>query len=118
VDGKEVSCEAVYCEKTLTVSLSVIAKTSESIELKIEGENLVTDNGDIGKKIEKLLTNSKLSILGKTVLLDAAKFPNYVPLDKYRRMFNQGHLTLKDKYVVEAIKEQLTLDKDIFDFKY
>ena len=118
VDGKEVSCKAVYCEKTLTVSLSVIAKTSEEIELKIEGENLVTDNGDIGKKIEKLLTNSKLSILGKTVLLDAAKFPNYVPLDKYRRMFNQGHLTLKDKYVVEAIKEQLTLDKDIFDFKY
>ncbi len=115
VGGKEIPCESYYNEDTFTVSLSVVAKTNEEIELKIEGESLITDNGDIKGKIEQILINSKIAQNSKLKYFEAANFEGYPALERYRRMQSVADPTYEERYVLEAIKEQLTLLSDMYE---
>ena len=79
------------------------------------GENLITDNGDIKGKIEQILINSQIAQNSKLKFFEAANFEGYSGLNRYRRMQNVADPTYEERYVLEAIKEQLTLSADIYE---
>ena len=115
VNGKEVKAEDIYDSATLTTSVTLAAKTSDEITVEVMGENLITDNGDIKGKIEQILINSQIAQNSKLKFFEAANFEGYSGLNRYRRMQNVADPTYEERYVLEAIKEQLTLSADIYE---
>lgn len=115
VNGKEVKVEDIYDSATLTTSVTLTAKTSDEITVEVMGENLITDNGDIKGKIEQILINSQIAQNSKLKFFEAANFEGYSGLNRYRRMQNVADPTYEERYVLEAIKEQLTLSADIYE---
>ncbi|MBQ6714561.1 MAG: DUF5110 domain-containing protein [Clostridia bacterium] len=112
VGGKEVPCESSYNAETLTVSLSIVAKTSEEIELKIEGENLVTDNGDLQERVYKIVRGAKVSMSRKGFINQAMHMDNYNHRYKTCRI---NFESFEERNFEGAIREQLMLLADEFE---
>ncbi|MBQ8202845.1 MAG: DUF5110 domain-containing protein [Clostridia bacterium] len=117
VNGKEVKAQAIYDAETLTTVLTVTAKTRDEVRLEITGESLITDNGDIRERMKRLIVESRVPANRKNELYEAVNMPNpqYGSLSNYRRMHNTANLSYEERYVVEAIRERLTLLADLYE---
>lgn len=112
VGGKEIPCEISYNAKTLTASLSIVAQISEEIELKIEGENLVTDNGDLQERVYKIVRDAKVSLSRKGFINQAMHMDNYNHRYKTCRI---NFESFEERNFEGAIREQLMLLSDEFE---
>ena len=112
VGGKEIPCKSSYSAETLTVSLSIVAQISEEIELKIEGENLVTDNGDLQERVYNIVSRAKVSVSRKGFINSAMQMDNYNHRFKTCRINFESY---EERNFEGAIREQLMLLSDEFE---
>ncbi len=76
VNGKLGKFASSYDKKTLTATLTVVAKSVETIEVELVGENLVYKNADIFDRAFDILLHAQLDYKVKLELWDVIQKPN------------------------------------------
>ena len=112
VNGKETPCETVYNGENYTTTLTLSAKTSEEVTLRIEGENLVTDNGDLQERVYNIVSRAKVSVSRKGFINSAMQMDNYNHRFKTCRINFESY---EERNFEGAIREQLMLLSDEFE---
>ena len=108
VNGEEIKVDTVYNVSELTTSVVVIADIHADILLRIEGEQLITENETVEEKIIKLINRSKLGLLTKKGYLDGIRKYR----DDLRAMRTHvfgGAASFDEQFLYDAIYELLTL---------
>ena len=112
VNGKETLCEAVYDGGKLTTTITLTAKATDEIILKIEGENLITDNGDLQERVYKIVQTAKVSASRKGFINGAMHMDHYNHRYKTCRI---NFESFEERNFEGAIREQLMLLSDEFE---
>ncbi len=108
INDKAVETECSYSENTLTVFLSATVK--DKVVIKISGEKLVTDNGDLVERCTKILLRSQCDIKTKVAAINRIKTVNKDYIIKSLSYVAANGREYAD--LIGALKEQLLLTED------
>lgn len=111
VDGVEQKASYNYDALTNSLELQVEAKISSDIEVKIIGEQLITDNGSLQERCTEILQKAELSIKRKVCI--SALISSSVNIHKKVTCINVE--TPAEQDLIDALIEQLTLTNDEFE---
>jgi len=111
VDGKEIFCNSIYDADTHSVIVKLCANVTSEIKLIINGNELITDNGDTASRITNLLQKAQLHTSLKIEIM------NIVEDKLIKRPINRKLVAINSicangiEYndLIEALKEQLLL---------
>lgn len=110
INDKAVETKCSYSENTLTASLS--ASVKDKIVIKITGENLVTDNGDIVKRCTSVLQKSQCDIKSKIAAMNLIKMENF-PKSYLIKVLSHALANGREYAdLIGAVKEQLLLTEE------
>lgn len=110
INDKAVETECSYSENTLTASLS--ASVKNKIVIKITGENLVTDNGDVVERCTSVLQKSQCDIKSKIAAMNLIKMENF-PKSYLIKVLSHALANGREYAdLIGAIKEQLLLTEE------
>ena len=109
VDGNKVDTTAAYDAETRSMKVKVSANTTSEIRLLIQGERLVTDNGDVANRCSKLLQRMAVDNALKGQVMGIVR-DTEMPLERKIRNLNfKCANSMEHQDLIEAMKEQLTL---------
>ncbi len=109
IDGQAVEAVVKYDAETFSKIVEVSAKTTSEIKLLINGEVLVTDNGDVVTRCIKILQKMKLATETKEKLITAILNPDMALPRKISEINFRGMHSIEHQDMIEALVEQLTL---------
>lgn len=109
MDGNKVDTTAAYDAETRSMKVKVSANTTSEIRLLIQGERLVTDNGDVANRCSKLLQRMAVDNALKGQVMGIVR-DTEMPLERKIRNLNfKCANSMEHQDLIEAMKEQLTL---------
>ena len=109
IDGQAVEAVVKYDAETFSKIVEVSAKTTSEIKLLINGEVLVTDNGDVVTRCIKILQKMKFATETKEKLITAILNPDMALPRKISEINFRGMHSIEHQDMIEALVEQLTL---------
>ena len=109
IDGQAVEAVVKYDAETFSKNVEVSAKTTSEIKLLINGEVLVTDNGDVVTRCIKILQKMKFATETKEKLITAILNPDMALPRKISEINFRGMHSIEHQDMIEALVEQLTL---------
>ena len=110
INDKALKTECSYSENTLTVSLS--ASVKDKVVIKLTGDNLVTDNGDLVERCTEILQKSQCEIKTKIAAINSIK-KNIASKDLIIKSLSHAAANGREYAdLLGAIKEQLLLTED------
>lgn len=109
VDGKEIDTVASYDKAARAMTVNISADPASEITLRISGEALITDNGDVIERCSDLLQRMQLDIELKVQVIKLLNDPKTSYAAKLRKLNLKCAKTAAHQAVIEAIMEQLTL---------
>ena len=108
VDGVPVKTETYYEETTRSMVLELTADVSAEVEIRISGEELITDNGSVSKRCSDLLQKMNLDLDTKLQVMKILNDPQLTLPVKCRKINTRCAKSAQHQDVVEALMEQLT----------
>ncbi len=112
VDGKKIKISPLYNAEENCYNVLVKAKIKSEIVIVAEGENLIADNSDRFDACFKILDSCELSNCRKNAVLKVFNENRESPC----RILNNIHVeSLEEQHFYDAIKEQLSLNKSVFE---
>lgn len=109
IDGQAVDATVKYDAETFSKVVEVSAKTASEIKLLINGEELVTDNGDMVARCSKILQKMKMATNMKERLDDVIRDPEMSLVKRISMLNFRGIYSVEHQDVIEAFVEQFTL---------
>ena len=112
VDGKQIDTQVIYDEATRSMTVEMSAVPTSEIKLLINGESLITDNGDLRKRCSDLLQKMQLEIEAKVQVMKVLSDPKTTKAVKLRKLNFKCVKSAQHQAVMEALLEQLTLTEE------
>ena len=109
VDGKNVPVETAYHHKTHSTELKLSANPVCEIKLRIRGENLITDNGDLLCRCSELLQRMQLELDTKVQVMKVLSRQDQTYAAMLRKLNFKCAKSAQHQAVMDALLEQLTL---------
>lgn len=110
INDKAVETECSYSENTLTVSLSTSVK--DKVVIKLTGDNLVTDNGDLVERCTEILQKSQCDIKSKIAAMNLIKRENFPKSYLIKALSHALANGREYADLIGAVKEQLLLTEE------
>lgn len=109
VDGQEIGVESHYDPDTHSVLVTVSAAVTAEIKLRMQGEDLITDNGDELVRIAGVLQDAHADIMMKSRVVEIFQNQKTSFEEKLRLLNFACASSAAHQDLIEALKEQLTL---------